>query len=648
MQLEKGYIWTNYRQFVDHEDTLLESFTLYSMPALIFGGALMSLGSTFPISPVYILVVIHVLLFYSLWNLKHKSVKIGDMRFLLVPCLIWCIALLSGGYHTFPSFYDQAEHLIISNRILDGCDCGILKQHTNNLFRPEVIPGIAAIELFWSGETYRIYFTPLLLLYSTGWAIQHLSEQYVSKKLAFIAPMAFLLLPIVVEYGRTILFDVGVAGMLVSAMVLLKRTDKAKKANLAMLGAMIFCIGMTKYSYLYLGPWILILFIMRGEKVAINPFLTGWGVVMFLFVIKNIRLTGGVFSPMEQQIQGTVISLQSTNGEIGTYGFSTFLLEYSQQWPIVLLLCVILGTVILAKRDPEFLKDTWLLLIPAIILHAIILDFGWVRYSTPWLALACIGLPVFMSSKLFSFHYNERKIKPLFVSGVIIILLSAHQFGSLLVEEREAVKTKSLVHWSIADVYIEAGKNVSDDAIFVTGTSDWNLELYSSITSYQFNNSDDPVYNSIIDFEATHVMTQTRGWRYDVDVNWTYLYGSPIQPFEDYWSGLTMGYLWSVDELRLESHHWWMNQTILLSGEGERFADFIDLHQETTFELPAGTSATRIIQIPNNTEISTAYRAISGGWTSAELLCDSSYDCGELQRSDYLDQRWLVWASQNQ
>lgn len=623
-------------------------FTLELMPVLMLIGAVMSLGSGLGLPVILLLLIVHIGFLTWIWRLKKYSVSVSDLRFLFVPGLIWLIAVVSGGYHAFPSFYDQAEHLMISNRILDGCDCGFLKQQTNNLFRPEVIPGIGAIELAWSGETYNIYFTPLLLLYSTGWAIQHLSEQYVSKRFALIAPIVFLLMPIVVEYGRTMLFDVGVAGMLISAMVFLKRIDKSQKSHLVMFGAMVFCIGMTKYSYIYLGPWILILFFMRGDKAAINPFLTGWGGVMILFVIKNISQTGGGFSPMEQQIQGTVISLQSTSGDIGNYGFHTFLSEYSQQWSILLLGCAIFGTIILAKREQDFLKDTWLLILPAIVLHGIILDFGWVRYSTPWLALACIGLPVFMSSKLFSFQYNQIIIKPLFISGVMILLLSTHHFGSLLVEEREAVKTRSLVYWTIADVYVDAGKNVEDDAIFVTGTSAWNLELYSSVTSYQFNNSEDPVYNSIIDFEATHVVTQTRGWRYDVDVNWTYLYGSPIQPFEDYWSGLTEGYLWSVDELRLESHIWWVDQTISIFGEGETFADFMYLQQETTFELPGGTSPTRIIQIQNDSVISTAYRAVSGGWTSAELLCDSSDECGELQRSDYLDQRWLVWVSKNQ
>ena len=639
---------TNCGRLVGENSSFGERFSLELMPVLMFIGAVMSLGSGLGLPVILLLIIVHIGFFAWIWRLKIYSFSVSDLRFLFVPGLIWLVAIMSGGYHAFPSFYDQAEHLIISNRILHGCECGFLKEQTNLLFRPEVIPGIGAIELAWSGETYNIYFTPLFLLYSTGWAIQHLSEQYVSKEFAIIAPMAFLLMPIVVEYGRTMLFDVGVAGMLISAMVFLKRIDKSKKSHLVFLGAMVLCIGMTKYSYLYLGPWVLILFFMKGDKAAINPFLAGWGVVTVLFIIKNITHTGGFFSPMEQQIQGTVISLKSTGGEIGNYGFDTFLFEYFMQWPILLLGCAIFGSMILAKREQEFFRDTWLLLLPAIILHGIVLDFGWVRYSTPWLALACIGIPVFMSSTLYSFEYNEKKIKPLYISGVVILLLSAHNFGTLLIEEREEVKTKSLVYWTIADVYVEAGRNVQDDAIFVTGTSAWNLELYSSVTSYQFNNSDDPVYNSIIDFEATHVLTQTRGWRYDVDVNWTYLYGSPIQPFEDYWSGLTEGYLWSVDEQRLESHNWWINQTISLTGEGDVYADFMYLQPGTMFELPLDTGPTRIIQIQNDSTLPTAYRAVSGSWTTAEILCDSLDECEELQRTDYQDQRWLVWVSKSE
>lgn len=646
-KLANEYIIAGTRAGVEKTPTLVERLTLESMPVLIFIGAVMSLGSTFEFPVILLLIIVHTGIFYWLWRLKDSPVKVYDLRFLFVPCLIWIIALCSGGYHAFPSFYDQAEHLMISNRILDRCECGFLKQQTNALFRPEIIPGIAAIELAWSGETYRIYFTPLMLLYSTGWAIQHLAEQYAPRRYAIAAPMIFLLMPIVVVYGRTMLFDVGVAGMLISAMLFFKHLEKKKNLYIVFFGVMIACIGMAKYSYIYLGPWIMAILYLRKDTAVIKPFATGWGGLAGLFIFKNIIYTGGVFTPMKQQIQGTVISLQSTEGEIGNYGFNVFILEYVNQWTILSLGCAIIGTWILIKKEREFFRHTWLLLAPAMILHGVILDFGWVRYSTPWLALACIGIPVFLSSELFSVQVKKRDLKPLLVSGFIILLLSVHQTSSLLIEESEAVKTKVLVHWTIADIYVDAGVNVNESAIFVTGTGAWNLELYSSITSYQFENYEDPVYNSILHFDATHLLTQTRGWRYDVDVNWSYLYGSPIEPFEYYWSGSTEGYLWSVDESRLSTHKSWVNQTIVLTGGGETFADFMFLEHGTMFEIPEGSSVSKIIRIENNSELSSAYQAMSGGWSTAEVLCDSTLKCSEFNRNDSLDQAWLAWVVEN-
>lgn len=215
-----------------------------------------------------------------------------------------------------------------------------------------------------------------------------------------------------------------------------------------------------------------------------------------------------------------------------------------------------------------------------------------------------------------------------------------------MIDEKEIVKTRADVWWSIADVYVDAGQNVDGNAIFITGTSDWNLEFYSSITSFQYENHDDPIYNAIPWSLATHVFTQSRGWRFDVDVNWTYLYGSPIEPFEYYWSGSTEGYLWSVNNSRMSTHNWWVNQTIILTGDGETFADFMYLEQSTTYELPGNTMISKIIRIENNSDISSAYQSIIGSWSSAEILCHSPTTCTDLERNDYLYDRWLVWIIQ--
>ena len=627
--------------------TMVERLTLESMPFLIFIGAVMSLGSTFSIPISLLLVSVHVGFLYWLWSLRTHSLSVFDIRFLFVPLVIWIIALCSGGYHVFPSFYDQAEHLIISNRILDRCECGLLKQQTNGLFRPELIPGIAAIELAWSSETYRVYFTPLVLLYSTGWAIQHLAEQYTPKLLAITAPMIFLLMPIVVAYGRTMLLDVGIAGMIISSILYFRKIESRSHKQIIFFGAMIASIGMAKYPYLYLGPWIMLIFYIRNHKRVIKPFALGWGAITFLHIIKNILLTGGVFSPMKQQIVGTMTSIKSTEGEIGNYGTLQFILEYVDQWSILLFVCALVGFASLIKKDKDILWHTWALIAPAIILHGTVLDFGWVRYSTPWLALACIGVPAFMSSEKISIRVNHKQVNPFLVSGLVILLLSVYQTSALLIEEREEVKTRAQVHWTIANIYVDAGRNVDDNASFVTGTSSWNLELYSGKTSNQFTNPNDPVYNSIIEYEASHLLTQTRGWRYDIDVNWTYLYGSPVMPFEDYWSGSTEGYLWNVNESRLSTHSWWMNQTITLLGDGSTFGDFMHLEHETMYIIPENTSISKIIYVKNDSELSSAYRAMSGGWTSAEVLCDSVAECREFSRSDYLDERWLMWVSQD-
>jgi hypothetical protein len=71
------------------------------------------------------------------------------------------------------------------------------------------------------------------------------------------------------------------------------------------------------------------------------------------------------------------------------------------------------------------------------------------------------------------------------------------------------------------------------------------------------------------------------------------------------------------------------------------------LEHETMYVIPENTSVSKIIHITNESELSSAYRAISGGWTRAEVLCDSIIECRDLNRDDFLDERWLVWVAQD-
>ena len=602
---------------MEGDKSAIELGTLYLFPVLMIAGLIVSFGFFLRIPTVLLLVVIHLMFLTFLFNLRKYPIHFSDTRFILVPIGIYLIAIVSGGYHTFPAFYDQAEYLMISNRMLERCDCGIIKQQADSLFRPEIMPGIAAIELAWTGNRYNIYVTPLVIICATGWIIQHLSEVFTSKKYSFLSSLTFLTLPVVIEYGRTMLTDVAVAGMIIFVIVIFVDNKKKTSKQMAFLGLIVACVGMTKYSYLYLGPWIALILYLRDDKSLIPSFLKSWGALISIFFVKNLIQYGGLLTPLGQQIEGTVKSIKYSQGEFGDYSLSDFLQQYVSQWEILLLFCAFCGTVLMFKHKGQTIYQSWIIILPAIVLHGLVLDFGWVRYSTPWLALASIGVPYYIQSTKPYFTIKAKIIKPFFITGVIFLLISFGNICQTLLEHREEVQMRSDVYWTIVDVYAQAGNDLLHDDILITGTSSWNLELYSTIESYQFSNTSDPVYESIIDYEATHLFTQSRGWRYSIDVNWTYLFGSPVDPFKYYWSGSTEGYLWKVNESRLDNHQIWNNIQIDFSGNVESYSDYAYLDVGADLVLPGGIFISRVVEINDGANIKSAFHAIYGGWSDS-------------------------------
>ena len=73
------------------------------------------------------------------------------------------------------------------------------------------------------------------------------------------------------------------------------------------------------------------------------------------------------------------------------------------------------------------------------------------------------------------------------------------------------------------------GKILEDDSVIITG-SDITIGLHSQTESYRPEDRYYPYLQAIDKFEATHIFTQDRRYRFDIDVNESFLFGSPIEP----------------------------------------------------------------------------------------------------------------------
>jgi len=142
-------------------------------------------------------------------------------------------------------------------------------------------------------------------------------------------------------------------------------------------------------------------------------------------------------------------------------------------------------------------------------------------------------------------------------------------------------------------------------------------------------------------FTPTHVFTQDQQYRYDIDINATFLYGSPIEPDKLFSSDIYNGRLWEVNETRLEDSDWWRNSTIEINGKGAHYGDFIWLENNSSFELLEDTSIFRIYETKSGIILEDIFEILT--LNREKLLCDSVKECSNFNRIEHLDTEWAVW-----
>lgn len=604
-------------------------------------GAVMSLGASFWLPPLLLISIVAAMLLYWCYCMKHLRFEWADLRFGIVPLVILGAGFLTV-YHLVPSFYDQAYHLQISNRILDRWAWEPTHQGMSYSFRPEIVSGIAAVELWLTGKTSHVFFVPTLILTSAAWSLQHLGEHFSDKRIGFLAGAVFCMLPVTVIFGRTMLLDIAVAGMIVTVFHHLHLTANTQRNELVLLGVLAAVVGLTKYPYLYLGGWIIVVCVAQKKYEQSKYIACGYFSVLGMFLIKNQIHTGWVLGPLQSQVQGTIASANSIATQSAVYSPNVFLTEFIEHWPLVLLCVALYGTALLIKRDRDFMFNYWLLILPAVFLHGFVLDFGFPRYSTPWLALLCVGIPaaILHSNEEFGEHVRRWNIPSVLIG--ILVLTSVSPLLQIIDEYELSSEYLLDVRDGWSNIYREVGEELNESAIVVTGV-DITMGLYSETPCYRYEDPEYSMLQAINKFDATHVFTQDSQYRYDIDVNSTFLFGSPIEPVQVFTSKEFTGRLWSVDQSRLEQSDWWRNSTVQISGSGVHYGDFVWLEASSDFEMLESTAIVRILELDSTLELDAAFDILAV--SPEDLLCDSLESCSSFSRGEHLGQNWAVWMT---
>ena len=189
-----------------------------------------------------------------------------------------------------------------------------------------------------------------------------------------------------------------------------------------------------------------------------------------------------------------------------------FISEYIEQWSIVLLCIALYGTALIVKREKEYILNYWVLILPAIFLHGYILDFGWPRYSTPWLALLCVGIPaaIMYSKDEFGDRLRRWKVPSAVISILILSSISPVLLAIEDIESYSESQYKAKKGWS--EIYIELGSDLNEQSTVITGR-DITMGLYSETPSFRYEDPKYPMLQAINKFDATHIFTQDKHYQ---------------------------------------------------------------------------------------------------------------------------------------
>jgi hypothetical protein len=376
---------------------------------------------------------------------------------------------------------------------------------------------------------------------------------------------------------------------------------------------------------------------LQGKYTAI-----GYGLMTALFLIKNMLHTNNPFGPMSSQISGTIASVN--NEIIGTeYSFGLFLDNFINQWPELLLLVAVFGHVMLMRNDRSYFRNAWLILLPAIVLHGIILDFGWIRYSTPWLALTCLGVPYAIHHIMNSINLSPASNVVVSLFIIITIIAPIVDMTELGSEVQDSNDLRSNELGEYIGLYIEASEHLPDEAIVLTG-KDITFGLYASTESYRYIEPSNPINHAIEMFDATHIYTDSKFYRYDIDVNYTYLYGSPIEPQKSFHSEYNTGFVWTVNESKMENISLWSEVPLIINGAGTSYGNFALLEANATLSSHPSADIYRIIELNNSQELSSIFDVLSTSVEDNRIICSSITSCEQFNREDNMGSIWAIWV----
>lgn len=550
----------------------LDDLTFWSLPAMLICGWFVHvfwiLGLENTILPIFIFII---MVYFVLKQLRWNDYQTSDLRWLLAPvATIVLVIYLPWWNYTSNQHTDTYYHILEAMNFIGMSEFEPSHQGLDFLFRPPLIPGIYGIELSLLGSSWITY-TPILLMITTLWQMQHLSERWTTKARAMFVVPAFLLLPSVRYWGQLQLLDVPVAGMYILIIHLLIKSDEnsESKSDAIIIGLCSGLIFLTKYVYVYLIGICIWLAIKDKNLLRSKLFLSGWILISLPFLIYHLIKYG---DPLEALTPQTSFAVNGLTQTLGEYSFEQWWIDYNLEITGIGIVATLAGIIVLFFRDRSQFVSVLIIGTPFVIIHGLILDFGTTRYQIPFFALSIVLISSSLPIRNLSNSSDYNKIRALLGTFAITVLLFSSMIHmGTLEEEKERYEILSPLMDDRMQFYLNSSEMFPDDEYTLTSKY-IPIALHTGKYTARYLYTSDPLTDSLESSEIDYALTSNyypyRGWEKDFKP----FFGNQIvEPVDYYQDAKGLSILWK------RGPEPWSNYTSDFETNGTIFGNVLEL-----------------------------------------------------------------------
>ena len=550
----------------------LNDLTFWSLPTLLMCGwsvhLFWMLGLENKIFPIFLFIT---MLFIVLKQLRWNDYQISDLRWLLAPVATLLLVIYlpwwdySSSQHT-----DTYYHILEAMNFVGISEFEPSHQGLDFLFRPPLIPGIYGIELSILGSNWITY-TPILLIITTLWQMQHLSERWTTKARAMFVIPAFLLLPSVRYWGQLQLLDVPVAGMYILIIHLLIKSDEntESKSDAIILGLCSGLIFLTKYVYVYLIGICVWLAIKDKNIRRSKLFFSGWVIITLPFLVYHLIKYG---DPLEALTPQSSFALGGLTQTLGEYSFEKWWIDYNLEITGIGIFASLIGIVVLFFRDCSQFVSVLVIGTPFVIIHGLILDFGTPRYQIPFFALSIVLISSTLPIRNLSNSSDYNKIKTLLGTfGITVLLFFSMIHVGTLEEEKGRYDILQTLMDDRMQFYLNSSEMFPDEEYTLTSKY-IPIALHTGKYTARYLYTSDSLTDSLESSEINYALTSNyypyRSWEKDFKP----FFGNQIvEPVDHYQDSNGLSVLWEKGDEP------WSNYTINFDTNGTIYGNMLEL-----------------------------------------------------------------------